>query len=39
LQVYLKMDIMENKDFVAGKWIEMEKLYEIIEYFMTFLDF
>jgi hypothetical protein len=30
---------MENKDFVAGKRIEMEKLYKIIESFMTFWDF
>ncbi len=36
LQVYLKMNIMENKVFVAGKWIEMEKLYKLLNLLLIF---
>ncbi len=36
LQVYLKMKIMENKVFVPGKWIEMEKVYKLLNLLLIF---
>ncbi len=36
LQIYLKMNIMENKEFVAGKWIEMEKLIKVLNLLWLF---